>query len=398
MRLEFDRNLHSRVVARFGTAEVALGGFSPSEYVTSAGAEIRDFPLQAQASAEVRDSFGKGLRKTLSGNTSSIKKEVAATVYENYPTAVVLQVRYTNVSSAPLKIERWTNHHYTLAAQAGAAAPPFWSYQSGSYESRPDWVLPLKTGFRQENYMGMNASDYGGGTPVSDVWRRDAGLGVGHLEAVPKLVSLPVAMPDERGASVAVTFPCERTLKPGETLETFRTFVNVHQGDYFATLATYRRMMQAHGTQLAKSPDSAFEPIWCAWGYGRKITPAQIYGALPIVKKIGFGWVTVDDGYQTAQGDWFLNPTKFPRGDADMKAIVDKIHADGFKAQLWWAPLAADPGTELLKSHPDQLLLNADGSKQKISYWNSWYLCPAYPPVIVVSRGAGAEDHRPVGV
>jgi alpha-galactosidase len=65
-----------------------------------------------------------------------------------------------------------------------------------------------------------------------------------------------------------------------------------------------------------------------------------------------------------------------------MRALVDKIHAEGFKAQLWWAPLAADPGTELVKNHPEMLLLNADGSKQTISYWNSWYLCPADPAVI----------------
>ena len=28
----------------------------------------------------------------------------------------------------------------------------------------------------------MNASDYGGGTPIVDVWRRDVGIGVGHVE------------------------------------------------------------------------------------------------------------------------------------------------------------------------------------------------------------------------
>ena len=48
-----------------------------------------------------------------------------------------------------------------------------------------------------------------------------------------------------------------------------------------------------------------------------------------------------------------------------MKALVDKIHAEGFKAQLWWAPLAADPGTQLVKKHPDWLLLNADGASRK---------------------------------
>ena len=49
--------------------------------------------------------------------------------------------------------------------------------------------------------MGMNSDDYGGGTPVSDVWRRDAGIGVGHIELVPKLVSIPVSMPDDKAAN-----------------------------------------------------------------------------------------------------------------------------------------------------------------------------------------------------
>jgi alpha-galactosidase len=33
---------------------------------------------------------------------------------------------------------------------------------------------------------------------------------------------------------------------------------------------------------------------------------------LPIVKKLGFRWVILDDGWQTAEGDWFLNPENFP--------------------------------------------------------------------------------------
>ena len=53
--------------------------------------------------------------------------------------------------------------------------------------------MPLKVNFKQENFLGMNATDYGGGTPVADVWRRDIGIAVGHLEHAPKLVSLPVA-------------------------------------------------------------------------------------------------------------------------------------------------------------------------------------------------------------
>jgi alpha-galactosidase len=107
---------------------------------------------------------------------------------------------------------------------------------------------------------------------------------------------------------------------------------------------------------------------------------------LPIVKKLGFAWVGVDDGWQSSDGDWQLVSAKFPNGDADMKALVNTIHAGGFRAQLWWAPLAAKPDSELVKSHPEELLLNADGSKQRISYWNDWYLCPADPAVV--------EHHR----
>ena len=94
-------------------------------------------------------------------------------------------------------------------------------------------------------------------------------------------------------------------------------------------------------------------------------------------KRLGFKWVTLDDGWQNNVGDWALDPKKFPHGDADMKALVDRIHQEGFKAQLWWSPLSAVPGSELLRDHPDYELLNRDGSRRKVSWWNSYYLCPA---------------------
>jgi alpha-galactosidase len=150
-------------------------------------------------------------------------------------------------------------------------------------------------------------------------------------------------MPDKSHAGVAVSYAPKSSLRPGESLETFRTFVTVHQGDYFTALREYRKMMVAQGVRFPQSPASAFEPIWCAWGYRRGFKPEQIYGALPVVKKLNFGWVTLDDGWQTAEGDWYVNPQKFPAGDADMKRMVDRIHADGFKAQLWWAPMTANP-------------------------------------------------------
>ena len=40
------------------------------------------------------------------------------------------------------------------------------------------------------------------------------------------------------------------------------------------------------------------------------------------------------------------------------------------------------PNSELLKDHPDYLLENRDGSKRKVSWWNSYYLCPADHDVV----------------
>ena len=64
-----------------------------------------------------------------------------------------------------------------------------------------------------------------------------------------------------------------------------------------------------------------------------------------------------------------------------MKELVDRIHAAGLKAQLWWSPLAADPGSRTAREHPEWLLKNPDGSSREITWWDARYLCPALESV-----------------
>jgi len=382
LRIEFDRDLHSRVVALFSPAPEPVTPFSASETVTGTDRNWSDFALTSSRQEPVSDIFGAGERLLLAGKSGGLRKSISVTMYRDFPSLAVFDVEYSNEGATRLTIRGWTSHQYSITALPAVQGPAFWSYQSGSYEKRPNWVLPLRAGFRQQNYLGMNASDYGGGTPIVDVWRKDVGLAVGDIEPGPRLISLPVSMPDARHAHLAVHSSREQTLEPGETFHTLHTFVSVHQGDYFRTLTEYRRLMVRQGFQMASAPDSAFGPIWCAWGYGRSVKLKQVYDTLPTVKKMGFAWVTLDDGWQNNYGDWAVDPKKFPHGDADMKALVDHIHAEGFKAQLWWSPLSAVPDSQLLREHPDFLLLNADGSKRKISWWNSFYLCPADRAVV----------------
>jgi alpha-galactosidase len=394
LRLEFDAAMRSRVVAKVDgeAGETPIGPFGESEYLLVPGGRRGGFLLRERHDEAFEDGLGAGHRTILTGRAGALEKRLEVVAYDAWQGWLFMRVTYTNGGKRPLRISGYRNHDYRFsaathgaatqgAATAGAAEPGFWSYQPGSYEPRPDWVMPVGAGYRRGNFLGMNASDYGGGTPVLDVWRRDVGLAIGHVELVPKLASLPVRRQGRGPVEVALEVGKPMVLAPGASVASLRSFVAVHHGDYFATLRQYAAIMRAQGLQVPAAPADAFEPIWCAWGYGQSFTPDQVFESLPVVKQLGFRWATLDDGWQVALGDWTPNPAKFPGGDADMKAMVARIHAAGLKAQLWWAPLAVVPTSRTQREHPDWLLRNADGTARTISYWNASYLCPAYGPV-----------------
>jgi len=383
MSMEFDADLRSRILAR---QSQPLTDFEAGEALRlKDGTRMDRFAFLDQRSESVHDAHGPGTRHVLRGLAEAgIEKEIGVILYDRYPGFALTRVAYRNAGAASVAITSWVNGAHVLKPLPGAA-PEFWSFSGASHEDRRDWVQRLRPGFEQRNFMGMNASDYGGGTPVVDVWRGDHGLAVGHVETVPKLVALPLGM-SRAGARVAVACDQAITLAPGEGFSTFDTFVAVHRGDYFATLDAYRRILAERGLAQAKVPAAAYEPVWCAWGYERSFTVGQILGTLPKARQLGLGWAGVDDGWQTAIGDWDLDSKKFPRGDADMIALVAAIRDAGMKPKLWISPLAAHPNSHLLREHADLLLLNKDGAPQKVSWWDSLYLCPAYPPTVERSR------------
>lgn len=387
IRIEFDNQLHSRIVTKIhGKGKINLTKYSSSEFLVSNNDTISDFLFQKITHEKIQGEIGSGIKYRITGLNKNLEKTVVITLYDKFPTMAVYNVKYKNKSKKIVKIDQWINNQYKVLSRTEFGKPPFWSYQSASYISRPDWVLPINHGFSQENYLGMNASDYGGGTPVLDLWRKDVGIAIGHLETVPKLISLPVKMSDSSAVTICVKYNSKVTLKPGESLKTFQTFVSVHQGDYFSSLKKYRNIMLYKGIKFRAFPETAYEPIWCAWGYGRDFTIDQIKQSLQQVKELGYQWVVLDDGWQVAEGDWVPNKKHFPNGNKSMKEFVDTIHKYGLKAKLWWAPMAVDEGTNLFKEHPEYLLLNKDSSKQHISWWDAYYLCPADQGVLTYTK------------
>lgn len=253
-----------------------------------------------------------------------------------------------------------------------------WSFQPSSTGWRKDWVLPVEKGFSQRNFLGMNDSDYGGGIPMVSIWNKDECISIGLAEPMLKQVSIPVSCKGSiTTAYIRQEFNTPVELAPGDTLFALKQFVNSSKGDFFKPLRQFAGFMHnAYGWEAPVSPEEAYEPVWCAWGYERTFTVDEVVGTLPKVVELGFKWVDIDDGYQICEGDWTANDRIGAEG---MRRMTDAIHAAGLKAKIWWAPMAADPGSALAAEHPEMLLVKADGTHEDISWWDSWYLSPVNP-------------------
>lgn len=80
----------------------------------------------------------------------------------------------------------------------------------------------------------------------------------------------------------------------------------------------------------------------------------------------------IDDGFQTAVGDWLsIDAKKFPNG---MKVVADKIHEKNMLAGLWLAPLSCQYGSKVAKEHPDWLIKDEKGNPAKCGLnWGGFY-------------------------
>lgn len=387
LTIEFDAAMQSRV-SRGGKSVTPMAA-GEALFLADDRALDRFLLLDHQEELS-RGPHGPGRRHRLRATAGgAVEQQLDITFLDLYPGLALYELRYRNTGSGPLAIAGWrVATHDLLSHPAGA-----WSFAGASYPDRRDWVQKVAPGYEQRNFMGMNGSDYGGGTPVAVVWRRDGGLAVGHVETVPRLVSLPVAA-QPSGTRIGLSGDEPTMLAPGATLTLPTAFLMVHDGDHFRPLDAYRRIMAERGLAAPAIPESSYGPIWCAWGYERNFTPEQVYGTLPKAKELGFEWAVLDDGWQTSEGDWKLDRKKFPRGDADMKAFADRIKADGMRPRLWLAPLAVDPGTDILRDHADMLILDRDGAAQNVSWWSAFTMCPAYPPTVAFFR---AQVRRIIG-
>lgn len=381
--------LHTKVDVDFPSSKKLMNSYSASEILATKYYDIKDFTFTNKMVKPIETQSGKGFEYLISGmdKIHKIEKVLQITTYNQYPNTAFFITHYINHSSKNITVNKWANHHYQIIPSDDTTK--FWSFMGSSNADRADWIRKVNAGFYQKNFMGMNAVDYGGGIPIIDLWRKDAGIAIGHTETVAKLVSLPVDFDiysTKADMQIEYEYPEGVQFSPGDTLSSFETFISVHEKDCFQTLSMFSKYMHTKGIQAPAQEPQAFEPIWCAWGYERNFSLQEILHTLPKVKEMGIKWIGLDDGFQQAEGDWHTNKERFPDGDVSMKQFVDSIHAQGLKAVLWWAPLAADPNSKILKDDPNLLLLQKDGAPQFITWWDAFMMAPTYAGTIKITK------------
>jgi len=372
-------NFEMQVFFKGNNEPLALSEGS-SGFLETRDFKINDFTLTQSIIKDINDSIGAGKTYVLQGiykqNGYELEKELKITVYDDFQNLIVISEKYFNHGKS-VHIKKWAENSFVLDYKTDTL---MWSFQGSSTNERKDWIRAVVPGYYDRNFMGMNSSDYGGGIPLCDVWRKDAGLAIGHLEMHPLEVSFPTdADYDGKHVKISIqkTLNEELELQKGDVFELPLSFVAAHTGDCFSSLRLYSLLMQKRGILFPETEEASFEPIWCAWGYERGFTTDEIIGTLPKVKELGFKWAVLDDGYQQAEGDWNVNAEKFPQGEKQMKELVEKIHSYGLKAKIWYAPLAIDPNSVYLAENRDVLLLNSDWSPRFITWWDAFYMSPS---------------------
>jgi alpha-galactosidase len=98
---------------------------------------------------------------------------------------------------------------------------------------------------------------------------------------------------------------------------------------------------------------------WCSWYcFGPRVTAQQVLDNLDTIAKQlpGLTYVQIDDGYQSAMGDWLDTGAAF---GGNVRTVLDAIRRRGFQPAIWVAPFVAEAASTIFKQHPDWFIADA---------------------------------------
>lgn len=296
-------------------------------------------------------------------------------------------VRVTHRGESPIQVEAID----VLAAPVpplGAPAQSWSVYQNGWQSWSPAFARHLDNGlhatpdtpdYRRKHQPHWQPS---GDKAISTEWvtvispgKGDgrASLLVGFVTAAQQLAEIRVHM-DADVPELTARCHCDGLrLEPGDSLSS-ETLVLRSGPDPLALLEAWADDM---GNQMEARVPPNFPTGWCTWYtfYGRD-TASDVADSLQAIKDfdLPLDVVLIDDGYQTAIGDWFSpDESKYPDG---MGSVMDEIKQADRQPGIWTAPFGVADGSTLLQDHPDWVLRD-DGDEPVLGWLHRGTPCYA---------------------
>lgn len=143
---------------------------------------------------------------------------------------------------------------------------------------------------------------------------------------------------------------------PGAQLVSEPLYLSVAESDPLEGLERFGQAMAAANN--VRRPKPFLPHGWDSWSteYRTDINEEKVLENLAFVaaqlKPYGWNHFALDDGWQTNRGDWDVNLQRFPNG---LRAITDRIHAQGMTAGIWIAPFTVHTASNVARAHPEWL-------------------------------------------
>jgi alpha-galactosidase len=122
-------------------------------------------------------------------------------------------------------------------------------------------------------------------------------------------------------------------------------------GDASALLAEWAAVVGRTGAARTSAP---FQVGWCSWyHYFHDVTEDHVRSNLAASASWPFEVFQIDDGYQSAIGDWLTTKPTFTSG---LDALADDIATAGRTPGIWLAPFIVAPDSRVATRHPEWMM------------------------------------------
>ncbi len=137
--------------------------------------------------------------------------------------------------------------------------------------------------------------------------------------------------------------------------------------DVDAAMAEWATEYGRRGAARCRSP---YQLGWCSsYRYDDTVREVDVRANLSVSGDWPLQTLRVDDGYQSAVGDWLRTAESFPSG---LAAVGSAIAGAGLTPGLWLAPFLVASRSVLAEEHPDWIARSADGEPLIAMYNDRW--------------------------